>query len=103
MMGSVLSVRREPGGPCQKRMEASGPGDDPLWVRPRSIFGLFILTTGLKSAQLCTIPSTLAPPRLMLAGTSFPHGFGAPPRGVATLSEGFQPRGTLLLYLVGSC
>jgi hypothetical protein len=84
-------------------MDASGPCYDPFWVKPVSIFGLLLLTAFIESSHMFTLPSPLAPSRLMLAGPSLPCGSGGTLSGVATLSEGFQQCVTLLLYLVGDC
>jgi hypothetical protein len=45
-----------------------------VWLKPVSIFGSACVTTFITSSHLLSIPSILAPLRLMLAGPSFPHG-----------------------------
>ena len=44
-----------------------------FWLNLFSIFSLLRFTVFIKSSLLLTIPSTLAPLRLMLADPSFPH------------------------------
>jgi hypothetical protein len=44
-----------------------------FWLKLFSIFSLLRFTVFIKSSRLLTIPSTLAPLRLMLADPSFPH------------------------------
>lgn len=75
----------------------------PFWARPFSIFGLFRVTTFIKSSHVFTIPSTLAPHRLMLADTLFPHGSSAARMGMGTLSGSFRRRITLPPYPVEYC
>src|SRR4029453_17475363 len=74
-----------------------------FWLKPLSIFGLFFLTTFIKSSHMFTIPSIQPRLRLMLADTPSLRSSGASPRTVGTLSEGFRQRVTLLPYLVGYC
>jgi hypothetical protein len=45
-----------------------------VWLKPVSIVGSACVTTFITSSHRLSIPSTLAPLRLMLADPSFPHG-----------------------------
>ena len=40
---------------------APAPAALPFWLRPVSLFGLFIITTFIESSRLLTMPSTLVP------------------------------------------
>jgi hypothetical protein len=50
----------------------------PYWLKPVSIFGLFLITVFIGSSHMLTIPLSLAPFRVMLADTPCPRGFGLP-------------------------
>jgi hypothetical protein len=102
-MVEVLSVRRQRCAPMTEEHEAPVPAAFPFWVRPISIFGLFLITTFIESSRLLTMPSSPAHLHLMLVDTPFPHGSGAAPTGVGPWSEGFRRRVTLPPYLVGYC
>jgi hypothetical protein len=64
--------------PMTEEEEASVPRYIAFWLKPKSIFGLLVLTTFIHSSHLLTMPSTLALLRLMLAETRWPHGLRAP-------------------------
>ena len=74
-----------------------------FWPKPLSIFGLFLLTTFIKSSHVFTIPSIQPPLHLMLADTPFPRGAGVSRVTVGTLFVGIRQRVTLLPYHVGYC
>ena len=57
-----------------------------FWLKPISIFGLFVVTAFIKGSHMLAISSTLAPLRLMLADTPSPPGLGASLSAVGTLS-----------------
>ena len=50
----------------------------PFWLKPISMFGLFILTGFIHSSRLLALPSSLAPFRIMLADSLYPHGLSLP-------------------------
>jgi hypothetical protein len=79
------------------------PATVPFWLKPVSIFGLFLMTAFIESSHVFTIPSIQPHLRLMLADTPLPHGFGASRVTVGTLSGGIRQRVTLLPYPVGYC
>jgi hypothetical protein len=74
-----------------------------FWPKPLSIFGLFLLTTFIKSSHVFTIPSIQPHLHLMLADTPFPRGAGVSRVTVGTLFVGIRQRVTLLPYHVGYC
>ena len=51
---------------------------------------LFRANDAYEHLCILTLLSSLGPLRLMLADTPWPHGFGATPASVGTLSEGFE-------------
>ncbi len=62
-----------------------------------------MVTTVSESSPGLTLPSSLAPLRLMLADTPSPRGLDVSPKAVGSLFEGFGPRVTVRPYLVGYC
>ena len=74
-----------------------------FWLKPVSIFGLFLMTAFIESLHVFTIPSIQPHLRLMLADTPLPHGFGASRVTVGTLSGGIRQRVTFLPSPVGYC
>ena len=74
-----------------------------FWLKPVSIFGLLTITTFNESSLMLAMPSTLAPIRLMLAGTASPHGCVPVLHRRIHCSEGFRRFVTLPPYPVGYC
>jgi hypothetical protein len=54
----------------------------PFWPKPISIFGLSRLTEFINSSLSLALPLSLAPFRMMLADSLYPHGFGLPLSGM---------------------
>ncbi len=65
-----------------------GPATVPVWRKPVSTFGLSKLTMFTERSPGLTLPSTLAPPRLVLPVVPLPHGPGTSRMTVGTLSAG---------------
>jgi len=74
-----------------------------FWLKPLSIFGLVLITTFIERSHVFTIPLIQPHLRLMLADTPFPHGAGASPETVGTVSEGSVRLVTSPHILVGYC
>ena len=102
-MGEVRSVRRERAMSMTGYYQDPVPAPVPFWRTPGSIFGLVLITTFIESSHLFTIPSIQPRLRLMLADTPFPHGSGASPETVGTVSEGSVRVVTFPHILVGYC
>jgi hypothetical protein len=79
------------------------PATVPFWLKPVSTFGLFSVTMFIERSPGFAIPSILAPLRLMLAETPFPHGSGASQETVGTVSESSARVVTFPHILVGYC
>ena len=79
------------------------PAPVPFWLKPGSILGLLLITTFIESSHVFTIPSIQPHLRLMLADTPFPHGSGASPETVGTMSEGSARVVTFPHICVGYC
>jgi hypothetical protein len=77
------------------------PATVPFWPKPASTFGLLSVTMFIERSPGFALPSILAPLRLMLADTSFPHGFDASPWAVGALSGGAVQVVTFLHISVG--
>src|SRR5260370_15971603 len=75
-------------GAGRRKGEPPFPATLPFWLQPDSIFGWLVLTAFNESSLGLTMPSTLAPPRMMLAGAPSPRGSSARPQAVGPLSEG---------------
>jgi hypothetical protein len=99
----VLSVRRRRLVPMPKERRALGPAVVPFWLQPESSLGWSMITTFSESSPGLTVPSSLAPLRLLLADTAAPHGLAASPKAVGSLSEGSRRRVTLSPFFVGYC
>jgi hypothetical protein len=64
------------------------PATLPFWLKPLSIFGLFLFTTFIERSHVFTIPSIQPHLRLTLAETPFPRGSDASRVTVGPVSEG---------------
>ena len=64
------------------------PTTVPFWLKPVSIFGLFLMTAFIESSHVFTIPSTQPHLRLMLADTPSLHSSGVSRVTVGSLSVG---------------
>jgi hypothetical protein len=81
----------------------SVPTTVPFWRKPRSVLGLFWLTTGSERSHTLTLPFTLAPIRLTLAEPSVPHGVDGSLATEGALSTGFARFVTSPRYCLGYC
>ena len=82
--------------------QAPVPTPLPFWLKPsryderKSIFSLFYVTTFIASSLSLALPPTIAPTRLMLAGTPSPRSSGARLAIYIALTEGCFVRGRFL-------
>jgi hypothetical protein len=74
-----------------------------VWLQPASSLGWSMVTTFSESSPGLTLPSSLAPLRLLLADPPSPHGSDVSPTAVGSLSEGSRRRVTLSPFFVGYC
>ena len=102
-MGEVLSLRRERWVSMTGYDRDPVPAPVPFWLKPISIFGLFLFTTFIESSHVFTIPSIQPHLRLMLAETPSPHGSGASRVTVGTVSAGSVRVVTFPHICVGYC